>query len=123
MSRKREEYRSLKAEHRVDISKVRAVEGNAVLHAGIYANNKLPLTPLEPQSCFGDRPLKFQAFCPQNGTAVLKGLNTYAFLQGIDSSFSDLLASFVFCFISELFFMFFWFLFSGLACVCEGVTY
>ena len=27
--------------------------------------------PLEPQSRFGDRPVKFQVFCPQNGTAVL----------------------------------------------------
>ena len=29
---------------------------------------------LEPQSRFGDKPLKFRAICPQNGTAVLKGL-------------------------------------------------
>ena len=29
---------------------------------------------LELQSHFGDIPLKFQAVCPQNGTAVLKGL-------------------------------------------------
>ena len=34
------------------------------------------LTPLEPESRFGDKPLKFQVVCPQNGTAVLKGLNT-----------------------------------------------
>ena len=33
------------------------------------------LTHLEPQSRWGDKPLKFQAVCPQNGTAVLKGLN------------------------------------------------
>ena len=32
------------------------------------------LTPLEPQSRFGDKPLGFQVVCPQNGTAVLKGL-------------------------------------------------
>ena len=32
------------------------------------------LTPLEPQSRFGDKPLKFQVFCPQNGTGALKGL-------------------------------------------------
>ena len=32
------------------------------------------LAPLEPQSRFGGKPLKFQVFCPQNGTAVLKGL-------------------------------------------------
>ena len=31
------------------------------------------LTPLEPQSRFGDNPLKFQVICPQNGTAVPKG--------------------------------------------------
>ena len=35
-------------------------------------------TLLEPQSRFGDRPLKFQVVCPQNGTAVLKGLKRYA---------------------------------------------
>ena len=34
------------------------------------------LTPLEPQSRFGDKPVKFQVVCPQNGTAVLKGLTT-----------------------------------------------
>ena len=28
----------------------------------------------EPQSRFGDKPVKFQAFCPQNGTAVLNGI-------------------------------------------------
>ena len=28
------------------------------------------LTLLEPQSHFGDRPLKLQVVCPQNGTAV-----------------------------------------------------
>ena len=33
-------------------------------------------TPLEPQSRFGDKPLKFQVVCPQNGTAVLQGLTT-----------------------------------------------
>ena len=27
-----------------------------------------------PQSHFGDKPVKFQVVCPQNGTAVLKGL-------------------------------------------------
>ena len=30
------------------------------------------LFPLEPQSCFGDKLLKFQVVRPQNGTAVLK---------------------------------------------------
>ena len=34
------------------------------------------LTLLEPQSRFGDKPLKFQVPCPQNGTAVLKGLSS-----------------------------------------------
>ena len=32
------------------------------------------LTLLEPQSAFGDKLLNFQVVCPQNGTAVLKGL-------------------------------------------------
>ena len=32
------------------------------------------LTLLEPQSRFGDKPLKFQVVCPQNRTGVLKGL-------------------------------------------------
>ena len=32
------------------------------------------MTLLEPQSRFGDKPLIFQVVCPQNGTAVLKGL-------------------------------------------------
>ena len=31
------------------------------------------LTPLEPQSRAGETPLKFQAICPHNGAAVLKG--------------------------------------------------
>ena len=31
-----------------------------------------PHTPLEPQSRFGDKPVKFQVVFPQNGTAVLK---------------------------------------------------
>ena len=35
---------------------------------------RAPLTFLEPQSRFGDKPLKLQVVCPQNGTAVLKGL-------------------------------------------------
>ena len=33
------------------------------------------LTLLEPQSRFGDKPVKFQVVCPQHGTAVLKGLS------------------------------------------------
>ena len=32
------------------------------------------LTLLEPQSHFVDKADKFQVVCPQNGTAVLKGL-------------------------------------------------
>ena len=32
------------------------------------------LTLLEPQSRFGDKPLKFQSVCPQNETAAPKGL-------------------------------------------------
>ena len=36
----------------------------------------LVLTLLEPQSRFGDKPFKDQVVCPQNGTAVLKGLNS-----------------------------------------------
>ena len=35
-------------------------------------------TLLEPQSRFGDKPVKFQVVCPQNGTAVLKGLSLLA---------------------------------------------
>ena len=38
--------------------------------ASMYA-----LTLLEPQSRFGDKPLKFQVVYPQNGTAILKGLS------------------------------------------------
>ena len=33
---------------------------------------------LEPQSRFGDKPVKFQVVCPSNVTAVLKGLNVCA---------------------------------------------
>ena len=32
------------------------------------------LALLEPQSCLRDKPFKLQVICPQNGTAVLKGL-------------------------------------------------
>ena len=35
------------------------------------------ITLLEPQSRFGDRPVKFQVVCPQNGTAVLKGVKAH----------------------------------------------
>ena len=34
----------------------------------------LAINKEEPQSRFGGKPLKFQVVCPQNGTAVLKGL-------------------------------------------------
>ena len=33
------------------------------------------LTPLEPQSRFGDKLLEIRLVCPQNGASVLKGLN------------------------------------------------
>ena len=33
------------------------------------------ITLLEPQSRFGDKPVKFQVVCPQNGTAVQQGMN------------------------------------------------
>ena len=46
------------------------------------------LTPLEPQSRFGDKPLKFQAVCPPHGTAVLEGL-TRSGLLGQQSRFGD----------------------------------
>ena len=39
---------------------------------------RLNLTLLEPQSRFVDKPVKFQIVCPQNGTAVLKGLKPLA---------------------------------------------
>ena len=38
------------------------------------------LTLLEPRFRFGDKPLKFQLVCPQNGTAVLKGLRFFILL-------------------------------------------
>ena len=41
-----------------------------MLHLGYHTG----LTPLEPQSRFGDKPLEISMVCPQNGTAVLKGL-------------------------------------------------
>ena len=40
----------------------------------VFQPSTFPLTHLEPQSRFGDKPVKFQVVCPQNGTAVLKGL-------------------------------------------------
>ena len=38
-----------------------------------YMTPDFLLTLLEPQSRFGDRPVKFRVVCPQNGTAVLNG--------------------------------------------------
>ena len=39
------------------------------------AEREESLTLLEPRSRFVDKPLKFQVVCPQNGTAVVKGLS------------------------------------------------
>ena len=41
---------------------------------GTRRKRERALTRLELQSRFGDTPLKFQVICPQNETAVLKGL-------------------------------------------------
>ena len=41
---------------------------------GIYFGGATKVNPLEPQSRFGDKVLEIRADCPQNGTAVLKGL-------------------------------------------------
>ena len=41
----------------------------------------LSLTPLEPQSRSGDKPVKFQVVLSPNGTAVLKGLRPSAGLS------------------------------------------
>ena len=41
-----------------------------------------PSTRLEPQSRFGDKLLKFQVVCPQNGTAALRGLRYNAGVNG-----------------------------------------
>ena len=41
----------------------------------VQESNASMLEPLlDPQSRFGDKPVKFQVVCPQNGTAVLEGL-------------------------------------------------
>ena len=42
----------------------------------LCAHTNTVLTLSEPQSRFGDKPLRFQVVFPQNGTAALKGLNT-----------------------------------------------
>ena len=44
------------------------------------------LTLLDSQSRFGDKPIKLQVVCPQNGAAVLKGL-TYYFLSCSNPTF------------------------------------
>ena len=36
-----------------------------------------PFNPLVPQSRLGDKPVWFEVVCPQNGTAVLKGLTPF----------------------------------------------
>ena len=45
------------------------------VHYLFYLLRGTILTPLEPQSRFGDKIVKFQVICPQNATAVLRGLN------------------------------------------------
>ena len=49
------------------------------------------LTLLGPQPRFGDNPVKFQVVCPQNGTAVVKGLTLLALGApwGIIDGYSD----------------------------------
>ena len=49
------------------------VGGPTSLYGGTELLYYLLLTLLEPQSRFGDKAVKFQVVCPQNGTAVLKG--------------------------------------------------
>ena len=56
----------------------RSTNPTAQVHSIAFFCN-LPPPPvfqryLEPQSHFGDKALKFQVVCPQNGTVVLKGL-------------------------------------------------
>ena len=50
--------------------------GDSVFSATYYMYVVLTLTRLEPQSRYGDKPVKFLLIvvCSQNGTAVLKGL-------------------------------------------------
>ena len=46
-----------------------------LVHTRTFLNCVWPnsmLTPLEPQSRFGDKPVKTQVVCPQNGAAVPK---------------------------------------------------
>ena len=56
---------------RTKIEKIRRRSRRRVAECG--GERETALTLLEPQSAFGDKLLKFQAVCPQNGTAVLKG--------------------------------------------------
>ena len=49
-----------------------ASEGVEYLEDHTTLTPSITLTLLELQSHFGDKPLKFQGVCPQNGTAVLK---------------------------------------------------
>ena len=42
----------------------------------VEGDNWQVLTPLEPQSRFGNKTLEFQVICPQIGTAALKGLSS-----------------------------------------------
>ena len=51
-----------------------------LLDSASYTCYLLPLTRLGLQSRCGDKPLKFQVVCPQNGTAVLKGLTRFLWL-------------------------------------------
>ena len=45
-----------------------------IIVVGRLLRQHLVLTLSEPQSRFGDKPLKFQVVCPRNGTPVLNGL-------------------------------------------------
>ena len=46
------------------------------VHPNFSEAPRLTLTLLEPQSRCGDKPLNSQVVCPQNGTAVVKGLRS-----------------------------------------------
>ena len=50
------------------------VPRNRLLFQVICPPNWACLTPLEPQSRFGDKLLEIGVVCPQNGTAVQKGV-------------------------------------------------
>ena len=47
-----------------------------------WLSDEFWLTPLEPQSRFGVKPLKVRGVCPQNGTAVLKARYSETELAG-----------------------------------------